>query len=118
MASGPGSVPVVQPGMGTAGSDRLFRKPRDLTGSSTHYRPPRSLPDVCPKEPTGESPYYRIHRLSDTCVSRCPEIRVGLLKSFFCLFLSIMDTKRKVCVCGGGGVGGGGVRLVLGAAIL
>ncbi|XP_017312530.1 vacuolar protein sorting-associated protein 54 [Ictalurus punctatus] len=54
MASGPGSVPVVQPGMGTAGSDRLFRKPRDLTGSSTHYRPPRSLPDVCPKEPTGE----------------------------------------------------------------
>ncbi|XP_034155943.2 vacuolar protein sorting-associated protein 54 [Pangasianodon hypophthalmus] len=55
MASGPGSVPVVQPGVGPAGTDRLFRKPRDLMGSSTHYRPPRSLPDVCPKEPTGEA---------------------------------------------------------------
>ncbi|KAF4075438.1 hypothetical protein AMELA_G00234400 [Ameiurus melas] len=54
MASGPGSVPVVQPGAGPAGSDRLLGKPRDLTGSSTHYKPLRSLPDVCPKEPTGE----------------------------------------------------------------
>ncbi|TSK18080.1 Vacuolar protein sorting-associated protein 54 [Bagarius yarrelli] len=52
MASGPGSVPVVQPSVGHA--HRLFRKPKDLTGLSTHYRP-HSLPDVCPKEPTAPS---------------------------------------------------------------
>ncbi|KAM9454475.1 vacuolar protein sorting-associated protein 54 isoform 1-T1 [Clarias gariepinus] len=60
MASGPGQVPGVQPGVDAVGAERLFRKPRDPTGSSTHYRPPRSLPDVCPKEPTGEA-----RRLSD-----------------------------------------------------
>ncbi|KAI5089780.1 vacuolar protein sorting-associated protein 54, partial [Silurus meridionalis] len=55
MASGPGSVPAVQPAGGQAGADRLLRKSRDPIGSSTHYRPPRSLPDVCPKEPTEEA---------------------------------------------------------------
>ncbi|XP_062866446.1 vacuolar protein sorting-associated protein 54 [Trichomycterus rosablanca] len=39
MASGPGSAPA-----GT-GPERLLRKPREATA--------RSLPDVCPKEPTG-----------------------------------------------------------------
>ncbi|XP_030636024.1 vacuolar protein sorting-associated protein 54 [Chanos chanos] len=54
MASNQGSSSVPQPG--SAGSDGLFRKPRDLPSlSSRHYRPPRSLPDVCPKEPTGEA---------------------------------------------------------------
>ncbi|XP_022530211.2 vacuolar protein sorting-associated protein 54 isoform X2 [Astyanax mexicanus] len=55
MASGPGTTPVAQASAGSSGPDGFFRKPREAAGSSRHYRPPRSLPDVCPKEPTGEA---------------------------------------------------------------
>ncbi|XP_035390561.1 vacuolar protein sorting-associated protein 54 [Electrophorus electricus] len=56
MASGPRSSPIVQPSTGTGGArEGLFRKPREPAGSSRHYRPSRSLPDVCPKEPTGNA---------------------------------------------------------------
>uniref|UniRef100_A0A8C1NFA4 Vacuolar protein sorting-associated protein 54 n=1 Tax=Cyprinus carpio TaxID=7962 RepID=A0A8C1NFA4_CYPCA len=51
MSSSQGSSPIAQcsgPG------DGLFRKPRDPAMAPRHYRTPRSLPDVCPKEPTGE----------------------------------------------------------------
>ncbi|XP_037399508.1 vacuolar protein sorting-associated protein 54 isoform X2 [Pygocentrus nattereri] len=55
MASGPGSSPMAQSSMAGSGADGFFRKPKDLAGSSRYYRPPRSLPDVCPKEPTGDA---------------------------------------------------------------
>uniref|UniRef100_A0A8C8FQ30 Vacuolar protein sorting-associated protein 54 n=1 Tax=Oncorhynchus tshawytscha TaxID=74940 RepID=A0A8C8FQ30_ONCTS len=45
------SSPVPHPSSG--GSEGIFRKDRDP--SSRHYRPIHSLPDVCPKEPTGEA---------------------------------------------------------------
>uniref|UniRef100_A0A8C7MGG7 Vacuolar protein sorting-associated protein 54 n=1 Tax=Oncorhynchus kisutch TaxID=8019 RepID=A0A8C7MGG7_ONCKI len=45
------SSPVPHPSSG--GSEGIFRKDRDP--SSRHYRPVHSLPDVCPKEPTGEA---------------------------------------------------------------
>ncbi|KTG06856.1 hypothetical protein cypCar_00044042 [Cyprinus carpio] len=51
MSSSQGSSPIAQcsgPG------DGLFRKRRDPAMAPRHYRTPRSLPDVCPKEPTGE----------------------------------------------------------------
>uniref|UniRef100_A0A8C2EIM1 Vacuolar protein sorting-associated protein 54 n=1 Tax=Cyprinus carpio TaxID=7962 RepID=A0A8C2EIM1_CYPCA len=54
MSSSQGSSPIAQcsgPG------DGLFRKPRDPAMAPRHYRTPRSLPDVCPKEPTGERPH-------------------------------------------------------------
>uniref|UniRef100_A0AAY4EC25 Vacuolar protein sorting-associated protein 54 n=1 Tax=Denticeps clupeoides TaxID=299321 RepID=A0AAY4EC25_9TELE len=51
MASSHSSSPVPQASGGS--SDGFLRKSRDL--SSRHYRPVRSLPDVCPKEPTGEA---------------------------------------------------------------
>ncbi|KAM6972087.1 vacuolar protein sorting-associated protein 54 [Aplochiton taeniatus] len=51
MASSHSSSPGPQSGSG--GSDGMFRKDREPP--SRHYRPVRSLPDVCPKEPTGES---------------------------------------------------------------
>ncbi|XP_045072308.1 vacuolar protein sorting-associated protein 54-like isoform X1 [Coregonus clupeaformis] len=51
MASSHSSSPVPHPSSG--GSEGIFRKDRDP--SSRHYRPVRSLPDVCPKEPTGEA---------------------------------------------------------------
>uniref|UniRef100_A0A8C7KAF3 Vacuolar protein sorting-associated protein 54 n=1 Tax=Oncorhynchus kisutch TaxID=8019 RepID=A0A8C7KAF3_ONCKI len=51
MASSHSSSPVPHPSSG--GSEGIFRKDRDL--SSRHYRPVHSLPDVCPKEPTGEA---------------------------------------------------------------
>ncbi|XP_048051892.1 vacuolar protein sorting-associated protein 54 isoform X2 [Megalobrama amblycephala] len=41
-------------GRGGATSDGLFQKPRDPSMAPRHYRTPRSLPDVCPKEPTGD----------------------------------------------------------------
>ncbi|XP_067296834.1 vacuolar protein sorting-associated protein 54 isoform X2 [Pseudorasbora parva] len=41
-------------GGGRGASDGLFRKPRDPPVAPRHCRAPRSLPDVCPKEPTGE----------------------------------------------------------------
>ncbi|KAK7165677.1 hypothetical protein R3I93_005681 [Phoxinus phoxinus] len=41
-------------GRGAGSSDGLFRKPRDPAMTPRHYRTPRSLPDVCPTEPTGE----------------------------------------------------------------
>uniref|UniRef100_A0A8C7H4S4 Vacuolar protein sorting-associated protein 54 n=1 Tax=Oncorhynchus kisutch TaxID=8019 RepID=A0A8C7H4S4_ONCKI len=44
------SSPVPHPSSG--GSEGIFRKDRDP--SSRHYRPVHSLPDVCPKEPTGK----------------------------------------------------------------
>uniref|UniRef100_A0A8C8FNS8 Vacuolar protein sorting-associated protein 54 n=1 Tax=Oncorhynchus tshawytscha TaxID=74940 RepID=A0A8C8FNS8_ONCTS len=44
------SSPVPHPSSG--GSEGIFRKDRDP--SSRHYRPIHSLPDVCPKEPTGK----------------------------------------------------------------
>ncbi|XP_029374241.1 vacuolar protein sorting-associated protein 54-like isoform X2 [Echeneis naucrates] len=51
MASSHRSSPVPRPGGG--GRDGIYRKERD--SSSPRSRPPvRSLPDVCPKEPTGE----------------------------------------------------------------
>uniref|UniRef100_A0A8C7KAZ6 Vacuolar protein sorting-associated protein 54 n=1 Tax=Oncorhynchus kisutch TaxID=8019 RepID=A0A8C7KAZ6_ONCKI len=50
MASSHSSSPVPHPSSG--GSEGIFRKDRDL--SSRHYRPVHSLPDVCPKEPTGK----------------------------------------------------------------
>uniref|UniRef100_A0A673HD91 Vacuolar protein sorting-associated protein 54 n=1 Tax=Sinocyclocheilus rhinocerous TaxID=307959 RepID=A0A673HD91_9TELE len=52
MSSNQGSSPIPQSSGGT--SDGLFRKPRDPSMAPRHYRTPRSLPDVCPKEPTGE----------------------------------------------------------------
>uniref|UniRef100_A0A673GCM0 Vacuolar protein sorting-associated protein 54 n=1 Tax=Sinocyclocheilus rhinocerous TaxID=307959 RepID=A0A673GCM0_9TELE len=53
MSSNQGSSPVAQ---SSCPSDGLFRKPRASSMAPRHYRPPppRSLPDVCPKEPTGE----------------------------------------------------------------
>ncbi|XP_076845410.1 vacuolar protein sorting-associated protein 54 [Brachyhypopomus gauderio] len=54
MASGPRSSSMVQSSGGT-GRDGVFRKPRDPAVSSRHLRPSRSLPDVCPKEPTGDA---------------------------------------------------------------
>uniref|UniRef100_A0A8C7TEU7 Vacuolar protein sorting-associated protein 54 n=1 Tax=Oncorhynchus mykiss TaxID=8022 RepID=A0A8C7TEU7_ONCMY len=45
------SSPVPHPSSG--GSEGIFQKDRDP--SSRHYRPVHSLPDVCPKEPTGEA---------------------------------------------------------------
>uniref|UniRef100_A0A674DU56 Vacuolar protein sorting-associated protein 54 n=1 Tax=Salmo trutta TaxID=8032 RepID=A0A674DU56_SALTR len=45
------SSPVPHPSSG--GSEGIFRKDRDP--SSRQYRPVHSLPDVCPKEPTGEA---------------------------------------------------------------
>ncbi|XP_016358152.1 vacuolar protein sorting-associated protein 54 isoform X2 [Sinocyclocheilus anshuiensis] len=53
MSSNQGSSPVAQ---SSGPSDGLFRKPRAPSMAPRHYRtlPPRSLPDVCPKEPTGE----------------------------------------------------------------
>ncbi|XP_051559403.1 vacuolar protein sorting-associated protein 54-like isoform X2 [Myxocyprinus asiaticus] len=53
MSSSQGSSPVPQSSGGDT-SDKLFRKPRDLPAASRHYRTPHSLPDVCPKEPTGD----------------------------------------------------------------
>uniref|UniRef100_A0A674B820 Vacuolar protein sorting-associated protein 54 n=1 Tax=Salmo trutta TaxID=8032 RepID=A0A674B820_SALTR len=50
MASSHSSSPVPHPSSG--GSEGLFQKDRDP--SSLHYRPIHSLPDVCPKEPTGK----------------------------------------------------------------
>uniref|UniRef100_A0A8C8DE13 Vacuolar protein sorting-associated protein 54 n=1 Tax=Oncorhynchus tshawytscha TaxID=74940 RepID=A0A8C8DE13_ONCTS len=47
---------IVIPGVphpSSGGSEGIFRKDRDP--SSRHYRPVHSLPDVCPKEPTGEA---------------------------------------------------------------
>uniref|UniRef100_A0A8C7KBX0 Vacuolar protein sorting-associated protein 54 n=1 Tax=Oncorhynchus kisutch TaxID=8019 RepID=A0A8C7KBX0_ONCKI len=47
---------IIIPGVphpSSGGSEGIFRKDRDL--SSRHYRPVHSLPDVCPKEPTGEA---------------------------------------------------------------
>uniref|UniRef100_A0A671PE24 Vacuolar protein sorting-associated protein 54 n=1 Tax=Sinocyclocheilus anshuiensis TaxID=1608454 RepID=A0A671PE24_9TELE len=52
MSSNQGSSPIPQSSGGT--SDGLFRKPRDPSMAPRHYRTLRSLPDVCPKEPTGE----------------------------------------------------------------
>uniref|UniRef100_A0A8C7T8W8 Vacuolar protein sorting-associated protein 54 n=1 Tax=Oncorhynchus mykiss TaxID=8022 RepID=A0A8C7T8W8_ONCMY len=51
MASSHSSSPVPHPSSG--GSEGIFRKDKDP--SSRHYRPVHSLPDVCPKEPTGEA---------------------------------------------------------------
>uniref|UniRef100_A0A8C9QQQ5 Vacuolar protein sorting-associated protein 54 n=1 Tax=Scleropages formosus TaxID=113540 RepID=A0A8C9QQQ5_SCLFO len=48
MASSHSSPPVPRP---SDSSDRLFRKDKDP--SSRQYKLARSLPDVCPKEPTG-----------------------------------------------------------------
>uniref|UniRef100_A0A7N6AES8 Vacuolar protein sorting-associated protein 54 n=1 Tax=Anabas testudineus TaxID=64144 RepID=A0A7N6AES8_ANATE len=50
MASSHSSSPVPRPGSG--GRDRFYHKDRDP--SPPRCRPVRSLPDVCPKEPTGE----------------------------------------------------------------
>ncbi|KAJ8365884.1 hypothetical protein SKAU_G00147150 [Synaphobranchus kaupii] len=47
------SVPLPGGGGGGGGSHGVFRKDRD--SSSRHYKPARSLPDVCPMEPTGDS---------------------------------------------------------------
>uniref|UniRef100_A0A674B9A1 Vacuolar protein sorting-associated protein 54 n=1 Tax=Salmo trutta TaxID=8032 RepID=A0A674B9A1_SALTR len=47
---------IIIPGVphpSSGGSEGLFQKDRDP--SSLHYRPIHSLPDVCPKEPTGEA---------------------------------------------------------------
>ncbi|XP_043102225.1 vacuolar protein sorting-associated protein 54 isoform X2 [Puntigrus tetrazona] len=51
MSSNQGSSPISQ---SSGPGDGLFRKPRDPSLAPRHYRTPRSLPDVCPKEPTGE----------------------------------------------------------------
>ncbi|XP_034543939.1 vacuolar protein sorting-associated protein 54 [Notolabrus celidotus] len=51
MASSHSSSPVPRPGGG--GRDGIFRKERDPP-SPPRFRSIRSLPDVCPKEPTGE----------------------------------------------------------------
>uniref|UniRef100_A0A3B4YG08 Vacuolar protein sorting-associated protein 54 n=1 Tax=Seriola lalandi dorsalis TaxID=1841481 RepID=A0A3B4YG08_SERLL len=51
MASSHGSSPVPRPGVG--GRDGIYHKERDPS-SPRCRRPVRSLPDVCPKEPTGE----------------------------------------------------------------
>ncbi|KAL1006118.1 hypothetical protein UPYG_G00068070 [Umbra pygmaea] len=51
MASSHSSSPG--PNLSGGGIDGIFRKDRDP--SSRHYRHVRSLPDVCPKEPTGEA---------------------------------------------------------------
>lgn len=48
------SSPVPHPSSG--GSEGIFRKDRDP--SSRQYRPVHSLPDVCPKEPTGKELAY------------------------------------------------------------
>ncbi|CAJ1052867.1 vacuolar protein sorting-associated protein 54 [Xyrichtys novacula] len=50
MASSHSSSPVPRPGSG--GRGRIYPKERDP--SPPRFRPIRSLPDVCPKEPTGE----------------------------------------------------------------
>ncbi|XP_051773039.1 vacuolar protein sorting-associated protein 54 isoform X3 [Ctenopharyngodon idella] len=54
MSSNP--IPQSSGGGGRGGgtSDGLFQKPRDPSMAPRHYRTPRSLPDVCPKEPTGD----------------------------------------------------------------
>ncbi|XP_022616350.1 vacuolar protein sorting-associated protein 54 isoform X1 [Seriola dumerili] len=51
MASSHGSSPVPRPGVG--GRDGIYHKERDPSPPRCR-RPVRSLPDVCPKEPTGE----------------------------------------------------------------
>ncbi|XP_061130182.1 vacuolar protein sorting-associated protein 54 isoform X2 [Syngnathus typhle] len=51
MAARPVSSPVPRPAV----PDGLYRKERDPSSpSSSRRRPVRSLPDVCPKEPTGD----------------------------------------------------------------
>ncbi|XP_076004056.1 vacuolar protein sorting-associated protein 54 [Genypterus blacodes] len=50
MASSQGSSPV--PHLGSRGRGRIYHKDQDPT--TPRCRPIRSLPDVCPKEPTGE----------------------------------------------------------------
>lgn len=59
MSSGHGSSPLPHSSGGGGTSDGFFRKPRDPSAASRHYRTPRSLPDVCPKEPTGEYIFLR-----------------------------------------------------------
>ncbi|MGH0159857.1 UNVERIFIED_CONTAM: hypothetical protein FKN15_067647 [Acipenser sinensis] len=54
MASSHSSPPVPRP----SNSDGIFKK--EVDSSAKHYKHVRSLPDVCPKEPTGDS-----HRLCD-----------------------------------------------------
>ena len=61
MASSHSSSPVPHP-RGGGGNDGIYRK--DKEPSSRHYRPVRSLPDVCPKEPTGRWTQLRLHLLS------------------------------------------------------
>ncbi|XP_056136617.1 vacuolar protein sorting-associated protein 54 isoform X1 [Lampris incognitus] len=50
MASSHGTSPALRPS--GEGRDGVYRKDREP--SYPHCKPPRSLPDVCPKEPTGE----------------------------------------------------------------
>uniref|UniRef100_A0A8C2IKG8 Vacuolar protein sorting-associated protein 54 n=1 Tax=Cyprinus carpio TaxID=7962 RepID=A0A8C2IKG8_CYPCA len=63
MSSNQGSSPIPQSSGST--SDGLFRKPRDPSTAPRHYRTPRSLPDVCPKEPPGERSAELAKRESD-----------------------------------------------------
>ncbi|KAG7492841.1 hypothetical protein MATL_G00018960 [Megalops atlanticus] len=56
MASSHSSTPVPHPsGSGSGSSHGIFRKDRDRDASSRHYKAARSLPDVCPMEPTGDA---------------------------------------------------------------
>ncbi|XP_035260426.1 vacuolar protein sorting-associated protein 54 [Anguilla anguilla] len=60
MASSRSSSSVPRPGAGGgggggSGSHALFRKDRDRDSAPRHYKPTRSLPDVCPMEPTGDA---------------------------------------------------------------
>ncbi|XP_056312283.1 vacuolar protein sorting-associated protein 54 [Danio aesculapii] len=55
MSSNQGSSPIPQcSGAGGGTSDGFFRKHREPPLAPKHYRTARSLPDVCPKEPTGD----------------------------------------------------------------
>ncbi|XP_064181238.1 vacuolar protein sorting-associated protein 54 [Anguilla rostrata] len=60
MASSRSSSSVPRPGGGGGGGSgsgghALFRKDRDRDSAPRHYKPTRSLPDVCPMEPTGDA---------------------------------------------------------------
>ncbi|XP_036387150.1 vacuolar protein sorting-associated protein 54 [Megalops cyprinoides] len=56
MASSHSSTPVPHPsGSGSGSSHGIFRKDKDRDASSRPYKPARSLPDVCPMEPTGDA---------------------------------------------------------------
>ncbi|KAJ8394189.1 hypothetical protein AAFF_G00049940 [Aldrovandia affinis] len=55
MASSRSSTSVPHPGGSGSGGHGIFRKDRERDTAPRHYKPARSLPDVCPMEPTADA---------------------------------------------------------------